>query len=62
MPRPPFKTAALAAALAAATLAAGCGSDDGGEDESSAARPAPPASEFPAANGQSLEQLLGASA
>ncbi|MGZ5362120.1 MAG: hypothetical protein ACXWZW_10985 [Solirubrobacterales bacterium] len=62
MPRPPLKTAALVAALAVAALVAGCGSDDGGEDEASAARPAPPASEFPAPNGQSLEQLLGASA
>jgi hypothetical protein len=51
-----------AAALAAAALIAGCGGDDDGGDTASAARPAPPASDFPASNGQTLEQLLGASA
>ena len=43
----------------AGTLAA-CGSDDDGDDETSAARPAPPASDFPATEGRTLEQVLGA--
>jgi len=53
---------ALALALATSALAAttaACGSDDG-DDASSAARPAPPASEFPATQGRTLEQVLGA--
>jgi hypothetical protein len=56
-------------ALAAATLIAGCGGDDdsggGGEGDGEAqvaAQPAPPASDFPAPQGRSLQQLLDASA
>ena len=52
--------AALAAVLALALLA-GCGGDDGGDGEGSSAgasRPAPPVSDFPAAEGRSLEQVL----
>jgi hypothetical protein len=45
-------------ALATAALLAGCGGDDG--DEGSASRPAPPAADFPAAGGRSLEQVLSA--
>lgn len=53
--------AVLAVALTALGLLAGCGGDDDGGDSSdaSASRPAPPASDFPAAQGQSLEQVLG---
>ncbi|MDP9227549.1 MAG: hypothetical protein M3M99_00655 [Actinomycetota bacterium] len=51
--------AAAASVLTLVGLLAGCGSgDDGGDD--SATRPAPAASEFPAAGGQSLEQVLSA--
>lgn len=41
-------------------LLAGCGGDDddGGDEPSSASRPAPPATDFPAAEGKSLEQVL----
>jgi hypothetical protein len=55
-----LRTGLIAAALAT-TLLAGCGGDDddGGSAES-ASRPAPPASEFPAANGTSLEQVMSA--
>ncbi len=49
----------LAAALFTTALIAGCGSDDDGGDEGSGSRPAPPATDFPAASGQSLEQVLG---
>ena len=39
---------------------AGCGGDDGDDEgDSSISRPAPAASDFPAAQGQSLEQVLG---
>jgi hypothetical protein len=54
-PRPLLASALIALA---ATGAAGCGSDDG-EDTSSAARPAPPASQFPAVQDRTLEQVLG---
>lgn len=53
--------AVLAAGALSLALLAGCGGDDddGGADEpSSASRPAPPATDFPAAEGQSLEQVL----
>jgi hypothetical protein len=52
--------AALAAALAAVSLGAGC---SGGGDSASqlADRPAPSASEFPSANGRTLNQILRAS-
>ncbi len=58
-----MRRAAMAAALASGALAlalvAGCGDDDdGGDEPSSASRPAPPATDFPAAEGQSLEQVL----
>ena len=46
------------AALLAGAVLAGCGSDGGG-GEASASRPAPPASEFPATQGRTLEQVLG---
>lgn len=50
----------LLALLLPAALVAGCGSDgDDGDGEGSSSRPAPPASDFPAAQGQSLEQVLG---
>jgi hypothetical protein len=49
----------LSLALLAA-LIAGCGGDDD-EGSGSASVPAPPASDFPAANGQPLEHVLGAS-
>ncbi len=53
----------IAVALAGGVLAAGCGSDDGGGGEDApASRPAPSASEFPAAKGQTLNQLLAANA
>jgi hypothetical protein len=42
----------------AAALIVGCGGD-GDEESGSGSVPAPPASDFPAANGQSLQQLLG---
>ena len=41
-------------------MIAGCGSDEGGDAETSAARPAPPASAFPPTEGRTLEQVLGA--
>jgi hypothetical protein len=55
-----FLTGLVAVALAASLLAACGGDDDGGDSAESAARPAPPASEFPAADGRPLEQVLGA--
>ena len=49
-----------AAALALAALAfAGCGGSDDGEGTRN--RPAPPAADFPAAQGKTLEQVLSAS-
>ena len=57
--RPSRALAAILTAAALAATAAGCGSDDG-DDASSAARPAPQASEFPATQGRTLEQVLGA--
>jgi hypothetical protein len=56
MPRVSRKTTAAAAALIAVALLAGCGGSDNGTGSRS--RPAPPAAAFPAANGQSLEQVL----
>ncbi len=56
-----FRPLALAVSALAA-LAAGCGSGDDDGGGSSAARPAPPASEFPATQGRTLEQILGAAA
>ncbi len=50
------KATAAAAALIAVALVAGCGGSDNGTGTRS--RPAPPAADFPAANGQSLEQVL----
>jgi hypothetical protein len=57
MPRVSRKTIAAGAALIAVALVAGCGgdSDDG---TGSRSRPAPTAADFPAANGQSLQQVL----
>jgi len=57
--RPSRVLALVLAASAMTAAAAGCGSDDG-DDTSSSARPAPPASEFPATQGRTLEQVLGA--
>jgi hypothetical protein len=56
-----LRTGLLAAGLAA-TLLAGCGGDGGSDSDSpeEASRPAPPASDFPAAEGRSLEQVLSA--
>lgn len=59
-PRTHRRAAALAAALAAASLLAACGGDDEGGSAESAARPAPPASDFPAAEGRPLAQVLSA--
>jgi hypothetical protein len=56
MPLVSRKTTAAAAALIAVGLVAGCGGSDNGTGTRS--RPAPLAAAFPAANGQSLEQLL----
>jgi hypothetical protein len=47
---------ALAGALFATALVAGCGDDDSAT--STASKPAPNESEFPAANGQTLDELL----
>ena len=46
------------AALLAGAMLAGCDSDED-EGDASASRPAPPASEFPATQGRTLEQVLG---
>jgi hypothetical protein len=56
-PKPPISLLAFAA-LVAALLAAGCGSSSSGSDTS---RPAPDKSEFPAAKGESIGQLLKSS-
>jgi hypothetical protein len=56
MPPVSRKTIAAAAALAAVALIAGCGDSDNGTGSRSQA--ALPASDFPAANGRSLEQVL----
>jgi len=56
MPPVSRKTTAAAATLIAVALVAGCGGSDNGTGSRS--RPAPPAAAFPAANGQSLEQVL----
>ena len=50
------KTIAAAAALIAVALFAGCGGSDNGTGSRS--KPAPPAADFPAAHGQSLQQVL----
>lgn len=55
-----LQLSALATALLAAWLLAACGGDDGEESSESAARPAPPASDFPSAEGRPLEQVLSA--
>ena len=47
-------------ALASALIAACGGDDDEGDSPESASRPAPPPSDFPAAEGRPLEQVLGA--
>ncbi len=52
-------TALVFALLLAALAGCGGGSSDG---EQSASKPAPPASDFPSAKGQTLEQVLGANA
>jgi hypothetical protein len=55
-----FLTGLMAVALAA-TLLVACGGDDGdGDSPEAASRPAPPASDFPAADGRPLEQVLSA--
>jgi hypothetical protein len=55
-----FLTGLVAVALAASLLAA-CGDGDGDTDSpESASRPAPPASDFPAADGRPLQQVLSA--
>jgi hypothetical protein len=56
MPPVSRKTIAAAAALFAVALVAGCGDSD--EGTGSRNKPAPAASEFPTANGRSLEQVL----
>jgi len=56
-PKPPVSLLALAA-LVTALLVAGCGSNSSGSDTS---RPAPDKSEFPAAKGESIGQLLKSS-
>jgi hypothetical protein len=48
----------LAMTIAAMALVAGCGGDDGGGQDSTAARPASPPSDFPATGGRTLEQVL----
>src|SRR3954447_22457165 len=50
------KTTTAAAALLAVALVAGCGGSDNGTGSRS--KPAPPAADFPAANGRSLQQVL----
>jgi hypothetical protein len=59
--RPSAAACLIAAALAASLLAA-CGGSGGGEDDSvdAASRPAPPAGDFPAADGRPLQQVLAA--
>src|SRR5262245_6585417 len=52
-----WTTALLAAAVITATVI-GCGSDNG---TGSRSKPAPPASDFPSAQGKTLEQVLQAS-
>jgi hypothetical protein len=55
-----LRTGLLAAGLAA-TLLVGCGGgDDDGDSSESASRPAPPASDFPVANGKPLQQVMSA--
>ncbi len=57
-----FLSGLMAAALATALLAA-CGGDEGGSDSDTpeaASKPAPPASDFPAADGRPLQQVLSA--
>lgn len=56
-----FPTGLMAVALAA-TLLVACGGDGDGDGDSpeAASRPAPPASDFPAADGRPLEQVLSA--
>jgi hypothetical protein len=56
MPPVSTKTIAAAAATLAVALVAGCGGSDNGTGSRS--KPAPPVADFPAANGQSLEQVL----
>jgi hypothetical protein len=55
-----FLTGLAAVALAASLLAACGGGDGDGESPESASRPAPPASDFPAADGRPLQQVLSA--
>jgi hypothetical protein len=56
MPRVSSKTIAAIAAVAAIAVVAGCGGSDNGTGSRS--KPAPPAADFPAPHGQSLEQVL----
>lgn len=49
---------AAGAAVVALALVAGCGDDGGGGGDGVASRPASPASDFPAAQGQTLQQVL----
>jgi hypothetical protein len=54
-----LRTGLLAAGLAA-TLLAGCGGDDDAGSPEAGSRPAPPASDFPVANGKPLQQVMNA--
>jgi hypothetical protein len=52
--------ACLFAVLLSGSLLAACGGDDGEKSEASGAQPAPPAIDFPKADGRPLEQVLSA--
>ncbi len=58
----PAVVLAVAAALMLGAFAIGCGDSDDSGDDGPASRPAPSASEFPPAEGKTLDQLLGESA
>jgi hypothetical protein len=55
-----LRAAALLTAALAASLLAACGGGGGGDSGEVSSRPAPPASDFPKANGASLQQLMTA--